>query len=55
MTGFTPVELLRNGQHPLTNGSFSFIKGLPHHGVAVRPCSSDRTENHELIRKEVRP
>ncbi len=50
MTGITPVEVLRNGQHPLTKQLHEFITVNPTFGISLHPLTADL--HTELIGKE---
>ena len=53
---FIPLEVLRNGQHRLTNQSVKFITGVtPVTGLAVRPIATELSQSLKFIRKEIRP
>lgn len=50
---FTSDELLRNGQHALTDPRDSFINGRPPYGPSLRPLATEREKEH--IGKEASP
>lgn len=50
MTEITPVEVLRNGQHPLTRRLQQFITENPTFGISLRPPAPELRQ--ELNGKE---
>lgn len=53
MSTFTPVEMLRNGQHRLTDVAVQFITGFPYPGPSLRPLTTATRKEH--IGKEASP